>query len=111
MTTSIATPFAEDKGSDGDGAVRQLARTSAVTISRLRAKHTLMTPLVVEAPQVQRSQGKIAHEGLIAVAAHLKQVQLRRGLFWHGMANDDEASCPRPALRGIPELRGPHTRR
>ena len=45
MTTSIATPFAEDKGPDGDGAVRPPARTSAVTISRLRAKHTPMTRL------------------------------------------------------------------
>jgi len=67
--------------------------------------------LVVEAPQMQRRQLQVGHQELIAVAAHLKQVQLSGRLFGHRAADDHEASRAGPALRTIPKFRGPHAGR
>src|SRR5437879_9029125 len=67
--------------------------------------------LVVEAPQVQRRQRQVGDQELIAVATHLKQVQLRRRFFGHRTTDHHEASRPGPPLRAISKLRRPHSRR
>ena len=65
-------------------------------------------PAVVEAPEVERLQGKVGDQNLIAIPAELEQRQLLAGLLGLRAANDDEAILAPPAGRLVGELGNLH---
>ncbi len=60
---------------------------------------------------MERLQRQVGHESLIAVAANWNKCKWAEGFFGHWSADDDEAPRPEPALRTIPKLGRPHSRR